>query len=234
MTIVRRAIISVVVVVLFLSSAVVGQGAGSEQAPLSSDNPFVLVDRFIRAFYPQLSKRGGQITISAARSADGGVDLYHADFTVCRFSGVPGPANRATAPTVYCGSHSEPELGMALSYDSNPHYPRMQQVWVKEQTVSQKQALLTQMKALPGLPAPEKLLESLDAIYRASRREDFAARIPTAKVKEFTGCVLDTETAHLEFNSEGAQWVVKGVRQGSVDQCTAMFEPFEGKLTAVF
>ena len=89
------------------------------------------------------------------------------------------------------------------------------------------------MEALPGLPAREKLFESLDAIYRPSRRDDFAARIPTANVKEFTGCVLDTETAQLEFNSEGAQWVVEGVREGSKDRCTARFELFEGRLTAV-
>ena len=228
-----KTLIGIVFCLILSSSSVTAQEGATNTSTSVGDNPLVLVDRFIDAFYPKLSRSGGEITLRTSHMAGGGVLIsdVRSEFRVCLSlgSGVPVSGERRSAPPS-CASRPEPDLVMQVAFDSIAGHPPMTSVFVTEMTAFRKQHELLSF----GTPLTEKSLEKLNAKFVPSRREEFLAIIPVERIEEFSGCLLDRGTARFVSESERIRWVVEGVRKFSgTTKCRAEIDPFEGGLMSI-
>lgn len=210
-----------------------------------------VLSHFLRSAYPDLDQVQGQATLTMAFDTSvfhsGSVSL---EIHPCRWSGV----SLTPSPIPYCGSAPEkPFLNASVSFGANLQHPLISYNASGSFISGKLQALRDEYKdkAYSDLDLRDKqrywtetdALESLrsnGAKYGPGTKKEFVASLPIEAIQESTGCKLHPETAEFVVRLYGPpdlQWTVRGTetatRTQNEQECWAIFEPFEGRLTAM-
>jgi len=223
----------------------------TQQIEVMDYDPFTALALFLRAVYPDLDSYQGLASLQTGFGSStfqfGNVGF---EFYPCRMSGV----SVQPSPIPYCGTAPEkPFLKASLSFGQDRQRPFVFGYNARGSFISGRlENLRDQFKDKVysdyDLRDKQRYWMTADAMeflhlnnakFGPDNRKEFIASLPIQAIERTTGCKLRPESAEFQIRgprNPELEWTVRGTavatKHRKEEECWAMFEPFEGRLTA--
>jgi hypothetical protein len=215
-------------------------------------DPLAAFALFLHSVYPDLDTYQGlaslQIGFGSGAFQTASVQF---EFHPCRMSGV----SSQPSTTPYCGATppERPFFKAQFGFSRDQKRPFVLGYNARGSFISAKlEALRDQFKDKVysdydlrdkqrywGTADALQFLHSNDAKFGPENQKQFIAFLPIQAIEQTTGCKLRPESAEFQIGgprNPELEWTVHGVaaatKHHEEGECWAMFEPFEGRLTA--
>jgi hypothetical protein len=239
---------------LFLGLLLLGMnvsGTAVGQGQYGKFDRMTAIEKFLDAIYPELRNRTGQLTFEV-EEFNASIDTpIYVDFAECHVgSGVPAGGYHPSFHRCPVPGGAPPITNYLLRSRVDTRTSgqfRISVFWAYGELITAKlDRLKEQIKQNPTW-TEEEMVEALKQShpkFGPDQREAFLKQVPLQLIRDFSGCKLDLTRARFRAFRLGSPpdepviyiyWEIEGTYKRHRDSatCSAHFEPFDGKLTAL-